>query len=247
MKQSSSKKTGSPKKSTTIKKKESVKVKSIKVDKDVKTFKDETPVLSTEEQLVLCFKSWTINTAFVSATFATLLGLSMSFLMVVAYNILERYESNINPRAERTDDMKSSLENIMYITGIGAWSVWAWVFAYLILFIVFIIPQSPIGYWILWIAYMLCGLIILITSSMVIARLNKFTTDFPLVPETDHIITAKYICTVAIFISTFFIFFIMTVGLTFLLGTDKQVVESLKNSMNVEESKSSMKMESIKV
>jgi hypothetical protein len=207
---------------------------TIKKDGDVKAVKKLTKdeeISDLEEKLILCFKSWTINTAFISATFATLLGLSMSFLMVVAYSIIERVRgdlvsSSINPVE------KEELDNIIYILGIGAWSVWAWVFAYLILFIVFMVPKSTVGYWILWIAYMACGIIILITASMGVARLNKYEKEHgDQKINVDGIISAKYVCTVTIFISAFFVFLVLTVGLTLLCGTDAKAAESIRKSM----------------
>jgi hypothetical protein len=216
----SKKKTGSPR----SKKNESAKTESLSAESTLSELKHEAETPSLEEQLVLCFKSWTINTAFVSATFATLLGLSMSFLMVVAYNIVERENTS---KLSRGDKNGEDLDDIMYILSIGAWSVWAWVFAYLILFIVFMIPSNKTGYWILWIAYMMCGLVILVTASMAVAKLNSYSDKKE---DSDAILSAKYVCTVTIFISAFYIFLVLTVGLTLLVGADTQAMKYLHQS-----------------
>jgi len=222
MKSVSKKKTGSPR----SKKSNTVKMETIKKDEEIKELKHDLSTSELEDQLILCFKTWTINTAFISATFATLLGLSMSFLMVVAYNIVERDKVT---RVAQAIGKENEMDDIMYILSIGAWSVWAWVLAYIVLFIVFMIPKNKAGYWVLWVAYMLCGLIILVTASMAVAKLNTYSET----RESDAIVSAKYVCTVTIFISAFFVFLVLTVGLTLLMGTSSQAMKYLNADTEV--------------
>lgn len=160
------------------------------------------------EKLNICINNWVINSAFASAAFVTLLGMSLSGFLSVAYNALERYQS---PTQASQDD--ETLNQVMYLLTIGTWTSIAWLVSFVILAIVFAMKQvSNTAKWVVLIAFLGCTILICTVASWSTYLLNNFTVN------SDAVITAKYITGMTAVTSGFLFFFILIIGLSFMLG-----------------------------
>jgi len=186
--------------------------------KSTKTGKPETSIevkmeapKDDKRTLNLRMKAWAINSMFASATFITLLGMSLSGYLSVAYNVLERFQTPL--------DNNTSLDQIMYLLTIGSWVSVAWVVAFIILAIVFSVkPLSNVTKWTAFIAFLGCSSVMCIVSSWSTYLLNNYNGDE--LTEPDAILTAKYITGMTAVMSGFLFFFVLIIGLVSMFGLE---------------------------